>query len=730
MIRQIMISGLVIALAAGCAPKRDEPGNPDGPPSAPDAMEVECDPAADADADCIPDGVEGCEPPSPDRDGDGIPNYQDSDSDGDGVFDANEVGMTCGDPRDTDGDGTPDYLDLDSDNDGVNDGDEDRDGDGQIGECTLPCTAQAHCPSTAFCSLPDDGVGFGTCVELACMQGETDPHNADSDGDGIPDVQEGTSICNPQTPANPFGLRPIKYVDSLATPYPMSNWRLALELDAIDASAAIMNPTQLNAAYTFDMIEPDAQVAGFLASRSSGASSAVTEMSSLLLSLESAPFISNLTVRVSGTSATSLDGFETMIGTTIELTTTTLLDVTTVREIVTATALARPATDVVFPAPGWVGTTDTRFIVSVQSIRRQAAVQTLFVGAVARQVNADDLTRMTGFHVTDMSNGTGVAISNNGEEVECEQFVVSRQAKADIIWVVDESGSTSDDRERIANNANIFFTKAVAAGLDFRVAVTDMDNAKNGIFASRQPGGTGDRWLLPSEQLAFEANILDPSGPDSADGGTEHGLTQGRAAINRHLPRNDSDPQMVREGAKLVIIYVTDEKAEEVEDAAIMGEGNLEPSPAQQTQIDNLVASYIADFTVNDATAHLIAEPLPFSPVCSTGGAEHAYGYYEVVNATSGQLGSICQLDLGATIDALIDDIVGGSSPLVLSTFPISASISVARDGVPLPRSRQSGFDYRGSANSIIFYGQTFSPADPSEIVVSYRRWQDQIIID
>jgi hypothetical protein len=323
-----------------------------------------------------------------------------------------------------------------------------------------------------------------------------------------------------------------------------------------------------------------------------------------------------------------------------------------------------------------------------------------------------------------------VAVSMNGEEVECEQFVVDRQAKADIIWIIDESGSTIDDRERIAANASIFFDKAVAAGLDFRVAITDMDDAKDGIFASRQAGGTGDRWLLPSEQTQFEADVNDPSGPDAADGGTEHGLTQGRAAIMRHLPRNNADPQMIREDAKLVVIYVTDEKAEEVEDAAIMGEGNLEPTTAQQAQIDALVASYIADFNTNDATAHLIAEPLPYSDVCSTGGAEHAVGYYEIVNATAGQLGSICQIDLGATIDALIDDIVGGASPLTLSTYPISASIAVTKDGVPIPRSRETGFDYRGSANSIIFYNQQFDPATPSEIVVSYRRWFDQIIID
>jgi hypothetical protein len=719
-----------IAFTASCgSDPRVDPMDPDAATPGPDAEVGPCDPAADSDGDCLTDGHEGCAATPPlDRDADLTADYLDLDSDGDGILDSTEAGATCTEPRDTDGDGTPDYVDTDSDNDGVTDDNEDRNGDGEIGSCTLSCSAPSHCPPTAYCSLPVDGAGLGTCVELACMDGETDVHSGDSDGDGTPDAQEGTYVCNPATPENPFGLKPIKYIDSADTVYPTANWRLAMELAAVEGVPAIASPTQLNAAYTFDMIHPSAQVAGFLASRSAGANSAVNEINSLLLNLESAPFVGGVTVRTSGASTTSLDGFDTVIGATIELTTTSALDATAVREIVTAAALARPSTDVTFPDPGWVGTPDTRFVVTVQAIRRAAQVQTVFVGGVARQVAADDPTRPTGVHLADMSNGTGVALSQNGEEVECEQFLIARQAKADIIWVVDESGSTSDDRTRIANNASIFFQKAVAAGLDFRVAVTDMDNAKDGIFASRQTGGTGDRWLLPTEQAIFEANIQDPSGPDAADGGTEHGLTQGRAAIMRHLPRDNANPQMVREDAALVVIYVTDEQAEEIEDAGILPEGNNSPNSGQQLQIDNFMLPYIADFTTNDAVAHLIAEPLPYSDVCSDGGAEHAVGYYELVNATGGQLGSICQLDLGATIDALLDDIIAGASPISLRAFPISASISVSRDGVPLVRSRTNGFDYRGASNAIIFYNQQFDPASPSEIVVSYRRWADQVI--
>ncbi len=108
----------------------------------------ETDPDGDADGDGIPNGVEGCN----DRDNNGIPNYMDNDSDGDGILDSEECPELLGEKdgegnftekpycRDTDGDDTPDYLDFDSDNDLLSDKEEydlgtdpydnDTDGDG------------------------------------------------------------------------------------------------------------------------------------------------------------------------------------------------------------------------------------------------------------------------------------------------------------------------------------------------------------------------------------------------------------------------------------------------------------------------------------------------------------------------------------------------------------------------------------------------------------------------
>ena len=63
-------------------------------------------PTDDQDGDSIPDVSEGIA----DLDQDGLPNFLDSDADGDGIDDRTEVGTDPLHPRDSNNNGVPDYL--------------------------------------------------------------------------------------------------------------------------------------------------------------------------------------------------------------------------------------------------------------------------------------------------------------------------------------------------------------------------------------------------------------------------------------------------------------------------------------------------------------------------------------------------------------------------------------------------------------------------------------------
>jgi hypothetical protein len=159
---------------------------------------------SDSDGDGIPDIVETDD----DFDGDGIPNYLDLDSDGDGIDDQYEG------YEDLDGDGIPNFLDLDSDGDGTSDfEDDDYDGDGISNE------DEGWDPNNPEGSTDTDGDGIPDGLDtdsdndgipdedevngpdgIPGTGDETDPTNADTDGDGWTDLQEQICGSDPNDP--------------------------------------------------------------------------------------------------------------------------------------------------------------------------------------------------------------------------------------------------------------------------------------------------------------------------------------------------------------------------------------------------------------------------------------------------------------------------------------------------------------------------------------------------
>ena len=125
-----------------------------------------------------------------DPDGDGLLNWFDPDSDGDGIPDSIERGNTnyCADTVDSDFNGIYDYLDGDSDGDGLADGDEDANSNGIFD----PGETDWRDADTDDDGLIDSDEIFGS--GLLNGWGPTDPLNDDTDGDG---VRDGTEVGEP-----------------------------------------------------------------------------------------------------------------------------------------------------------------------------------------------------------------------------------------------------------------------------------------------------------------------------------------------------------------------------------------------------------------------------------------------------------------------------------------------------------------------------------------------------
>ena len=162
--------------------------------------------------------------------------------------------------------------------------------------------------------------------------------------------------------------------------------------------------------------------------------------------------------------------------------------------------------------------------------------------------------------VDDLSNGTSLARASDKVFNECDVGTITSLPVADIIWVIDESGSMSDNRTDIVNNANNFFSRALSSGLDFRMGVTNVcsptgsykssvGNFCSTVSTNTSDLGGADRFLLPSEQTIFSACIKNPPG---YEGGSEYGMVNatrgGEEAPAPGGQRPDEDPPQRQAG--------------------------------------------------------------------------------------------------------------------------------------------------------------------------------------
>jgi hypothetical protein len=413
-----------------------------------------CKAGNDTDFDGIPDEVEGCN--GADFDGDGVPNYQDIDSDADGIGDAIEAGANPKTPVDSDGDGSPDYLDNDSDNDGIKDEHEDINRDGRLGCCRVKCGEKiSGCPEVKADECgPGQTCENGNCtppVEFLCSNGETSPTSDDTFGDGIKDNERPTFICTPGTETDPQGLKKMQFQKSA-----VGGWHVALELDALYGPFTIANVRDKEAGAVIDMAGADVAVAGFVVSMpttDTDVSKIANDAAGRILhNLPNRLRIDNLS---SGSVTKSHDGFQTVLGLQLAVTMSNNAKPSEVRNAILPVLLSRNAGDLSNLPSAAFGPASMNHIVKMQVLLRKDG-RVIVMGAVGEAAMLRDFTKKTGLHIVDLTNGTGLATPDDKDTVECDPFALDRTSKADIIWVVDESGSMSDNRASVAKTPKTF----------------------------------------------------------------------------------------------------------------------------------------------------------------------------------------------------------------------------------------------------------------------------------
>lgn len=247
-------------------------------------------------------------------------------------------------------------------------------------------------------------------------------------------------------------------------------------------------------------------------------------------------------------------------------------------------------------------------------------------------------------------------------------------APVDLLWIIDDSGSMTEEQGLLNDSFPAFATVLEFSGVDFHMGVTstDVDKEAGVLVGSMMDNTTAD---LAAEFAS--AALLGIHG--SRD---EQPL---EAAVLATTSGTNGD--FVRSDANLVILIVTDEDDHSREEVT--------------TYVDTLSA------TKGDMAWNISAIAGDPPEGCHSPIADAVVGtrVIEAVTLTGGVFESLCSADFEAVLSALGLSAVGMTDTFPLSVLPTVDSIEVRVDGVDIYQRDQDGWRYDAGENAIIFDG-------------------------
>ena len=253
----------------------------------------------------------------------------------------------------------------------------------------------------------------------------------------------------------------------------------------------------------------------------------------------------------------------------------------------------------------------------------------------------------------------------------------------DILFVVDNSCSMSQEQASLAVNFASFIQIVEAIDIDYHIGVTTTDTGDDGHLQGTVKVIT-DSVADPAGSFAFNVNL------GTNGSATERGLHCGYLALgaggaNNNLQPGGANYGFVREDAGLRVIFVSDE-------------------PEQSSSVLNWgVGDYVNFFeSLKPNPDHVVLSDISGGMAgCSGAGgsATNGSGYVSATNMTNGISASICDPNWVSTLSALAWLSQSFADTFELSQTPVEESIEVRMNGVPL----FVGWTYNSGLQAIVF---------------------------
>lgn len=270
----------------------------------------------------------------------------------------------------------------------------------------------------------------------------------------------------------------------------------------------------------------------------------------------------------------------------------------------------------------------------------------------------------------------------------------------DILWVVDDSGSMTNERRTLVGNFDRFVQELLRLQVDFQMGVTSIVASDGGRLRGTTKVITQ---TTADPRRVFEQNTTFPSSRSRWEQGlrmTQLGLT------SPNIDNGQPNAGFLRPNAALAIIVLTNEDDSSFGTTdhyarvfkGLKGKGN-----------ENLVSFSVIGGTIPNGCV----PPGETGLYGST--ADPAIRYAEVATKTGGIIGSICDASFEQTLTRIAQALNTLKRVFPLTLQPIINSISVTVGGVAIAQDPVNGWQYRTDTNSVVFLGNYVPP--PGAIV-------------
>lgn len=307
-----------------------------------------------------------------------------------------------------------------------------------------------------------------------------------------------------------------------------------------------------------------------------------------------------------------------------------------------------------------------------------------------------------------------------------DTFVQPVVIEVDVLFVVDNSGSFTEEQDALAKNFDRFIQSANARGVDYHLAITTTGLYPYKGSWSDCPGGVngGEAGrFFPVDNS--QPRILTPTTPNVRDVFAqnvkvgichwwEEGLEASRLALSpplidnadapNHPERNDGNAGFLRPDAKLYVIWISDE-----EDSGSV------PTD-EYVQFFRGLKPGRPDLVTGSAIVGM--------PSCITSPSVGTR-YMAVADALGGLIADVCSPDWGGVLQRIGEDAFTARTVFPLTQAPDGRDIIVTVDGLEIPAKGPSGaMQWRydptiGTFGAVVFESR-YAPGPNSTLDISY----------